>query len=109
MKLAYSAENQVPVALDRAAMDRIRDDFVEATRRAEAAGFDMVEFHCGHGYLMSGFISPTQNKRTDDYGGSLENRLRYPIEVFRAMRAVWPKNKPMSVRISAHAGSAKKA
>ncbi|QEH80100.1 bifunctional salicylyl-CoA 5-hydroxylase/oxidoreductase [Sphingomonas sp. C8-2] len=100
--VAYSPENQVPVALDRAAMDAIRDQFVEATRRAEAAGFDMVEFHCGHGYLMSGFISPTQNKRTDDYGGSLANRLRYPLEVFRAMRAAWPADKPMSVRISAH-------
>ncbi|MFD2498652.1 hypothetical protein ACFSTI_07050 [Rhizorhabdus histidinilytica] len=83
-------------------MDAIRDQFVEATRRAEAAGFDMVEFHCGHGYLMSGFISPTQNRRTDDYGGSLANRLRYPLEVFRAMRAAWPADKPMSVRISAH-------
>ncbi|MHA3795215.1 bifunctional salicylyl-CoA 5-hydroxylase/oxidoreductase [Sphingomonas sp. YL-JM2C] len=100
--VAYSPENQVPVALDRAAMDAIRDQFVDATRRAEAAGFDMVEFHCGHGYLLSGFISPTQNKRTDDYGGSLENRLRYPLEIFRAMRAAWPAEKPMSVRISAH-------
>ncbi|WP_016744892.1 bifunctional salicylyl-CoA 5-hydroxylase/oxidoreductase [Rhizorhabdus wittichii] len=100
--VAYSPENQVPVALDRAAMDAIRDQFVDATRRAEAAGFDMVEFHCGHGYLLSGFISPTQNKRTDDYGGSLENRLRYPLEIFRAMRAAWPAGKPMSVRISAH-------
>ncbi|ARR56032.1 oxidoreductase [Rhizorhabdus wittichii DC-6] len=100
--VAYSPENQVPVALDRAAMDAIRDQFADATRRAEAAGFDMVEFHCGHGYLLSGFISPTQNKRTDDYGGSLENRLRYPLEIFRAMRAAWPAEKPMSVRISAH-------
>jgi anthraniloyl-CoA monooxygenase len=100
--VAYSPENQVPVALTRGAMDAIREEFVEATRRADVAGFDMVEFHCGHGYLMSGFVSPTQNKRTDDYGGSLENRLRYPIEVFQAMRAVWPPEKPMSVRISAH-------
>ena len=98
----WTPENQVPVALTRDLMDRIRDEFVDATRRAEAAGFDMVELHCGHGYLMSAFISPTQNKRTDDYGGSLENRLRYPLEVFRAMRAVWPQQKPMSVRISAH-------
>nr|WP_047165523.1 bifunctional salicylyl-CoA 5-hydroxylase/oxidoreductase [Sphingomonas sp. Y57] len=100
--VAYSPENQVPIALDRAGMDVIRDQFVAATRRAGDAGFDMVEFHCGHGYLMSGFISPTQNKRADDYGGSLENRLRYPLEVFRAMRAAWPAGKPMSVRISAH-------
>jgi len=98
----WTDENQIPIALTRAAMDQIRDEFVGATCRAEAAGFDMVEFHCGHGYLMSAFISPTQNKRTDDYGGSLENRLRYPLEVFRAMRAVWPAEKPMSVRISAH-------
>jgi anthraniloyl-CoA monooxygenase len=98
----WTPENQVPTALSRATMDTIRDEFVDATRRAEAAGFDMVEFHCGHGYLISGFISPTQNRRTDDYGGSLENRLRYPLEIFRAMRAVWPQDKPMSVRISAH-------
>jgi anthraniloyl-CoA monooxygenase len=98
----WAPENQVPVALTRQTMDAIRDEFVEATRRADAAGFDMVEFHCGHGYLMSAFISPTQNKRADEYGGSLENRLRYPLEVFGAMRAVWPHEKPMSVRISAH-------
>jgi anthraniloyl-CoA monooxygenase len=100
--IAYSPENQVPVALTRDVMGQIRDQFVDATRLAEAAGFDMIELHCGHGYLMSGFISPTQNKRTDDYGGSLENRLRFPLEVFCAMRAVWPSEKPMSVRISAH-------
>jgi anthraniloyl-CoA monooxygenase len=100
--VAWTPENQVPVALTREVMNTIRDEFVDATRRAEAAGFDMVEFHCGHGYLMSAFISPTQNKRTDHYGGSLENRLRYPLEVFRAMRAVWPQAKPMSVRISAN-------
>jgi anthraniloyl-CoA monooxygenase len=100
--VAWTAENQVPVALTRHAMDSIREEFVEATVRAETAGFDMVEFHCGHGYLLSGFLSPTQNRRTDEYGGSLDNRLRYPLEIFRAMRAVWPKEKPMSVRISAH-------
>ncbi|WP_136161291.1 bifunctional salicylyl-CoA 5-hydroxylase/oxidoreductase [Sphingomonas flavalba] len=98
----YLPESQAPVPLDRAAMDEIRDQFVAAARRAEDAGFDMIELHCAHGYLLSGFISPTQNKRTDEYGGSLENRLRYPLEVFRAMRAVWPVDKPMSVRISAH-------
>ncbi|MGV1683878.1 bifunctional salicylyl-CoA 5-hydroxylase/oxidoreductase [Sphingopyxis sp. NJF-3] len=98
----YTSESQVPVALDKAAMDRIKHEFVSATVRAEAAGFDMVELHCGHGYLLSGFVSPTQNRRTDDYGGSLENRLRYPLEIFRAMRAVWHQDKPMSVRISAH-------
>ena len=98
----YTPESQVPVALDKAAMDRIKHEFVSATVRAEAAGFDMLELHCGHGYLLSGFISPTQNRRTDEYGGSLENRLRYPLEIFRAMRSVWNKDKPMSVRISAH-------
>ncbi|OJU17829.1 MAG: oxidoreductase [Sphingomonas sp. 66-10] len=99
--VAWSAENQVPSALTRAQMDEIRDQFVQSTRYADAAGFDMVELHCGHGYLLSGFISPIQNRRSDDYGGSLDNRLRYPLEGFRAMRAVWPVDKPMSVRISA--------
>jgi anthraniloyl-CoA monooxygenase len=75
---------------------------VAATQRAEAAGFDMVEFHAAHGYLMSSFISPLTNQRTDAYGGSLENRCAYPLEVFKAMRAVWPAHKPMSVRLSAH-------
>ncbi|MCK5575748.1 MAG: bifunctional salicylyl-CoA 5-hydroxylase/oxidoreductase, partial [Sphingomonadales bacterium] len=72
-----------------------------ATKRAHDAGFDMVEFHAAHGYLMSAFITPLLNRREDDYGGTLENRLKYPLEVFSAMRAIWPDNKPMSVRISA--------
>ena len=83
-------------------MARINADFVAATRRAAAADFDMVEFHAAHGYLMSTFISPLSNRRGDEYGGSLENRCRYPLEVFRAMREVWPAGKPMSVRISAN-------
>jgi len=82
-------------------MNRVKDDFVRAALRAERAGFDMIELHCGHGYLLASFISPLTNRRTDDYGGSLENRLRYPLEVFRAMREAWPPDKPMSVRISA--------
>ncbi|OZI47553.1 oxidoreductase [Bordetella genomosp. 5] len=94
--------SQTPAALDRAGMDRIRDEFVAAARRAADAGFDWLELHCAHGYLLSSFISPIANQRTDEYGGSLENRLRYPLEVFRAVRAVWPEDKPMSVRISAH-------
>ncbi|MCW4115210.1 bifunctional salicylyl-CoA 5-hydroxylase/oxidoreductase [Aurantimonas sp. MSK8Z-1] len=90
-----------PKALDRADMDRIKADFVQATERADRAGFDMVELHCAHGYLLASFLSPLTNRRSDDYGGSIENRLRYPLEVFRAMREVWPAEKPMSVRISA--------
>jgi anthraniloyl-CoA monooxygenase len=89
-------------AMTRADMDRVRDDFVRSTRLAADAGFDWLELHCAHGYLLSGFISPLTNQRTDEYGGSLENRLRYPLEVFRAMRAAWPPGLPMSVRISAH-------
>lgn len=89
-------------AMTRADMDRVRDDFVRSTRYAAEAGFDWLELHCAHGYLLSSFISPLTNQRTDEYGGSLENRLRYPLEIFRAMRAAWPADKPMSVRISAH-------
>lgn len=89
-------------AMTRADMERVRDDFVRSTRYAAEAGFDWLELHCAHGYLLSSFISPLTNQRTDEYGGSLENRLRYPLEVFRAMRAEWPAHLPMSVRISAH-------
>ncbi len=94
--------SQMPREATRADMDRIKADFVAATKRAAAAGFDWLEFHCAHGYLLSSFISPLTNLRTDEYGGSLENRCRYPLEVFKAMRAAWPQDKPMSVRISAH-------
>ncbi len=89
-------------AMTRADMDRVRDDFVHATERAAAAGFDWLELHCAHGYLLSSFISPLTNQRDDAYGGPLANRLRYPLEVFRAVRAAWPADRPMSVRISAH-------
>jgi anthraniloyl-CoA monooxygenase len=88
--------------MTRTDMDAVRDQFVAAVRMGIEAGFDMVELHAAHGYLLSGFITPLQNRRTDDYGGSLENRLRFPLEVFRAMREAWPREKPMSVRISAH-------
>ena len=98
----WSDANQTPRPMTRADMDAVRDQFVAAAERAARAGFDMIELHCAHGYLLSAFISPTQNKRRDQYGGSLANRLRYPLEVFRAIRAVWPEDKPMSVRISAH-------
>jgi anthraniloyl-CoA monooxygenase len=89
-------------AMTRADMDRVLNDFVACTRRAAAAGFDWLELHCAHGYLLSSFISPLTNKREDAYGGSLENRLRYPLEVFSAVRAAWPQQLPMSVRISTH-------
>ena len=97
----YSPMNQVPRAMTRAEMDTVRDDFVQATERSDDAGFDWLELHCAHGYLLSAFLTPLLNHRTDEYGGSLENRLRYPLEVFRALRVVWPQHKPMSVRISA--------
>lgn len=88
-------------AMTRADMDRVMADFVAATRRAVEAGFDWLELHCAHGYLLSSFLSPLTNRREDAYGGPLENRLRYPLEVFAAMRAAWPPQRPMSVRISA--------
>ncbi len=98
----YGAQNQVPQAMTRADMDAMTAAFVASTQRAAAAGFDWLELHAAHGYLLSAFICPLTNQRTDDYGGSLENRCRYPLEVFAAMRTVWPADKPMSVRISAH-------
>ena len=97
----WSPQNQVPRPMTRADMDEVLAAFVRATEMAEQCGFDMVELHCAHGYLLSAFITPLMNRRTDEYGGSLENRLRFPLEVFSAMRAVWPEHKPMSVRISA--------
>ncbi|HEU0212898.1 MAG TPA: bifunctional salicylyl-CoA 5-hydroxylase/oxidoreductase [Jiangellaceae bacterium] len=99
--LAYSPANQVPQELDLAAMRAIRDEFVACARRARDAGFDLLELHCAHGYLLSSFLSPLTNHRTDGYGGTLVDRLRYPLEVFDAAREVWPAEKPMSVRISA--------
>lgn len=98
----WSDVSPAPRPMTRADMDEVRDQFVASARRAARVGFDMIELHCAHGYLLSGFISPTQNRRSDDYGGALENRLRFPLEVFRAMRSVWPDERPMSVRISAH-------
>ncbi len=98
----WSELNQRPKAMDRADMDRVRDQFVTAARMADRARFDMLELHWAHGYLLSSFITPLTNRRTDDYGGSLENRMRYPLEIFHAVRAVWPAGKPISVRISAN-------
>ena len=97
----WSAHNQTPRPMTRADMDAVRDAFGQATRRGAAAGFDMLELHAAHGYLLSAFISPLTNTRDDEYGGDLANRLRFPLEVFRAMRAAWPAERPMSVRISA--------
>jgi anthraniloyl-CoA monooxygenase len=99
--MPYFPDSQVPREMDRAAMDRVKAEFVAATERGEACGFDMLELHCAHGYLLASFISPLTNQRTDEYGGTLANRLRYPLEIFAAMRAAWPVHKPMSVRISA--------
>jgi len=98
----WTAANQRPRPLTRADMDEIKAQFVSATRMGIDAGFDMVELHAAHGYLLSGFITPLQNKRTDEYGGSLENRLRFPLEIFEAMREAWPSDRPMSIRISAN-------
>lgn len=99
--IPYFPDSQMPREATRADMDLIKAQFVEAAKRGERAGFDMLELHCAHGYLMASFLSPLTNRRMDDYGGSLENRLRFPLEVFDAMREVWPAHKPMSVRISA--------
>ncbi|WP_201830185.1 bifunctional salicylyl-CoA 5-hydroxylase/oxidoreductase [Microvirga zambiensis] len=99
--IPYFPDSQVPREATRADMELIKRQFVEAAQRGERAGFDMLELHCAHGYLFASFISPLTNSRTDEYGGSLENRLRFPLEIFDAMREVWPAHKPMSVRISA--------
>jgi anthraniloyl-CoA monooxygenase len=98
----WTAANQQPRPLTRADMDEIKAQFVTSTRMGIEAGFDMVELHAAHGYLLSSFITPLQNRRTDEYGGSLENRLRFPLEVFEAMREAWPSDRPMSIRISAN-------
>ncbi|WP_283967275.1 bifunctional salicylyl-CoA 5-hydroxylase/oxidoreductase [Tritonibacter sp. AK171] len=100
--IPWSGQNATPREITRAEMDEVRDQFVSAAEMADRAGFDMIELHAAHGYLISSFLSPVSNQRGDEYGGSLENRLRYPLEVFAAMRAVLPEGKPMSVRISAN-------
>lgn len=100
--IPWSKDNAVPRAATQADLDAIKAQFVAAAEMADRAGFNMIELHAAHGYLISSFISPVSNQRTDDYGGDLDNRLRWPLEVFEAMRAVWPDHKPMSVRISAN-------
>jgi anthraniloyl-CoA monooxygenase len=100
--IAYKPQNAAPRAMTAEDMAQVKADFVAATEMAARAGADMIEMHAAHGYLLASFISPVTNKRSDGYGGSLENRMRYPLEVFTAMRAAWGQDKPMSVRISAH-------
>ncbi len=99
--IPWLAHNQIPVAMTRREMDAVRDDFVASAERGLRAGFDLLELHMAHGYLLSSFLSPLSNRRDDGYGGSLEDRARYPLEVFDAVREVWPDDRPMSVRISA--------
>ncbi len=98
----YGPRNQVPREMTRADMDRVLNEFTQAAGWASEVGFDWLELHCAHGYLLSAFICPLTNRREDEYGGSLANRCRFPLEVFRAVRGAWPDEKPMSVRISAH-------
>jgi anthraniloyl-CoA monooxygenase len=99
---SYLEHGAVPRAMTRDDMARVKADFVAAARRGAAVGFDVLELHCAHGYLLSSFLSPLTNHRTDEYGGSHENMARFPLEVFGAMRAVWPQDRPMSVRLSCH-------
>jgi anthraniloyl-CoA monooxygenase len=99
--LPYFPHSQVPRAMTQADMDEVREQFVAAARRGIACGFDMLELHCAHGYLLASFLSPLTNHREDEYGGPVENRLRYPLEVFRGLRDAWPADRPMSVRLSA--------
>ncbi|MGW0878284.1 bifunctional salicylyl-CoA 5-hydroxylase/oxidoreductase [Streptomyces sp. NPDC002671] len=99
--LPYKPGSQTPHELSRAQLTDIREQFAAAAGRAARAGFDLLELHCAHGYLLSGFLSPLTNRRTDAYGGTPEKRLKFPLEVFDAVRAVWPQERPMTVRISA--------
>jgi anthraniloyl-CoA monooxygenase len=101
-RVPWSPENQTPREMTREDMDKVRDAFVHSAEMAVRVGFDWLELHYAHGYLMSSFITPLTNRRTDEYGGSLENRMRFPLDVFRAVRKIWPEDKPISVRISAH-------
>lgn len=99
--IGFAPDWHVPEELDRAGLDRVKGEFVQATRRSDEIGFDVLELHGGHGYLLNQFFSPLSNQRSDEYGGSVENRIRYPLEVFEAVRAAWPSGKPLGVRISA--------
>jgi anthraniloyl-CoA monooxygenase len=97
----YEGISQSPIEITRADMDKVRDDFASAARFGLQAGFDMLELHMAHGYLLASFLSPLTNRRIDSYGGSIENRLQFPLEILRMVRALWPADKPLSVRISA--------
>lgn len=99
--IPFSESDAAPHALDKAGLLRIRDAFVQAARRANRLGIDAIELHAAHGYLLHQFLSPLTNARTDEYGGSLQNRMRFPLEVFAAIRATWPKNMPLGIRVSA--------
>jgi anthraniloyl-CoA monooxygenase len=99
---SYLEHGAVPRSMARDDMARVKADFAAAAARGAAVGFDVLELHCAHGYLLSSFLSPLTNHRTDEYGGSHENMARFPLEVFRAIRAVWPEDRPMSVRLSCH-------
>lgn len=99
--IPFNESDTAPLALDKAGLQRIRDAFVQAARRADRLGIDAIELHAAHGYLLHQFLSPLANLRTDDYGGTPENRMRFPLEVFAAVRAVWPEHKPLGVRVSA--------
>jgi 2,4-dienoyl-CoA reductase-like NADH-dependent reductase (Old Yellow Enzyme family) len=99
--LPYGPDWHVPKALDKAGLQEVKQQFVEAAKRAARIGFDLVELHAAHGYLLHQFLSPLSNQRKDEYGGSLENRMRYPLEVFDAVRAAWPQERPLGVRVSA--------
>jgi 2,4-dienoyl-CoA reductase-like NADH-dependent reductase (Old Yellow Enzyme family) len=99
--VAHSAGEPAPHALTRAEIEDLKRDFVEATRRAQRLEFDAIEIHAAHGYLLHEFLSPVSNRRSDEYGGILENRMRLPLEIFAAMRSAWPEHKPMGVRLSA--------
>ena len=99
--IPFSESDTAPLALDKAGLQRICDAFVQAARRADRLGIDAIEIHAAHGYLLHQFLSPLANLRTDEYGGTPENRMRFPLEVFAAVRAVWPEHKPLGVRVSA--------
>jgi anthraniloyl-CoA monooxygenase len=99
--IPYRPHNQVPREMTRSDMEQVAAEFERATRMADEAGFDLLELHLAHGYLLASFISPLTNRRTDEYGGPLTHRMRYPLEIVSRVRAVWPQDKPLSVRISA--------